>query len=201
MATKKRRKADRKWKHRRVLKATFLTGVRQRLLHDVGPYLEAVEGVRVTTGRGVGFWALPRMLFPVVEAVSTALYRTSRRERPPVRLLRELGFEYPNLVWEMYRHTLMHNDEMASALYMGRRIAWSIGIGNGHSWSKGRLGIDAKQLYEDLLAFLSRLASEPHSKKVHVWVGECFRFNTGFSRATRDEALSLGTRACDASAG
>lgn len=138
---KKKRKPERRWRHRRVHKSDFLESVRQRLLNDVGPYFEAIERVRANTGKGVGFWALARML-SVVEAVATILYRTNMSEKPPVRLLRELSFEYPNLVWEMYRHTLMHNDEMASASYMGRRITWCIGIGNGHSCSNGEIAIN-----------------------------------------------------------
>lgn len=174
-------------------KSTFLSDVRQRLLNDVGPYFTAIQSVRDRTGVAVGFWALPRLIFPVVEAVSTVIYRARARERLPVRLLRELGFEYPNLVWEMYRHTLMHNDEMASASYRGRRIAWGIGIGAGHSWSKGHLHIDAAKLYDDLLVFLDREASRCGSNKVHVWVNESFRFSAAFSQATRNEALQLGS--------
>lgn len=179
-------------------KSAFLSSVGQRLRNDVGPYLGTIQTVHARTGKGVGFWGLARMIFPVVEAVSTVVYRIrlksgGTRERQPVRLLRELGFEYPNLVWEMYRHTLMHNDEMASAEYYRRRVVWEIRVGGGHSHDRGRLSIDAKRLYDDLLAFLDREASAS-AKSTLVWVKESFRFNTAFGRATRDEMLRLGSR-------
>ena len=198
---KRKRRPDRKWRHRRVLKSTFLSDARKRLENDVGPYFKMIEAVHKRTGRGIGFWALARMIFPVVEAVSTVMYRRASagssssatvrpKERQPVRLLRELGFEYPNLVWEMYRHTLMHNDEMACAIYKARGIAWGIKVGSGHSWKQGHLYIDAAKLYQDLVDFLAREADR--SKSVSVWVKESFRFNTAYNRATRDEALRLG---------
>lgn len=125
---KQKLRPERKWTHRRMSRSAFLSSVVQRLRNDIGPYFETIRTVYARDGKGVGFWALARMIFPVVEAVSTVIYRAGSRsggtrERQPVRLLRELGFEYPNLVWEMYRHTLMHNDEMASATYQGRRVA------------------------------------------------------------------------------
>jgi hypothetical protein len=178
-----------------VPKATFLAEVRQRFVNDIRPYIVAIELVYRLTGRGIGNFALPRMIFPVVEAVATVIYRERQgTERPPVRLLRALGFEFPNLVWEMYRHTLMHNDEMACATYRGRTVVWRIGFNTGHSWQSGQLQIDGLQLYNDFLAFLDREASRPRSRRTNVWVGESFRFNTGFGRATLDEARRLGRR-------
>lgn len=86
----------------------------------------------------------------------------------------------------------MHNDEMASAAYRGRTVAWGIGVGTGHSWSKGRLHIDAGELYKDFLEFLDREISSSRRSNAHVWVKKSFRFNNAFRRATRAEALRLG---------
>lgn len=49
-------------------------------------------------------------------------------------------------------------------------------------------------VYEDLLTYLDRIAAEPRSKKVHVWVGKSFRFNSGYNRAILTEVLALGRR-------
>jgi hypothetical protein len=168
--------------------------VRRRLENDVGPYFATIRAVHDHTGQGVGFWALTRMLLPVVEAVAAALYRSRTQERPPVRLLRTLGFEFPNLVWEMYRHTLMHNDEMVTASYMGRRVTWEIGVGTGHGSDQGHLRVDALRLYDELVSFLTRQASDARRSGAHVWVRDSFRFNTWFGRATRDEILRLGKK-------
>jgi hypothetical protein len=69
-------------------------------------------------------------------------------------------------------------------------------VGSGHSWNKGvgRLAVDATKFYQDLVDFLAREASDPQHRSTHVWVRESFRFNTGFARATRDEALRLGAK-------
>jgi hypothetical protein len=192
----KRKRSERKWQHRREPKSEYLSKVRQRLETDIAPYLATIQTTHCQTGRGVGFWALARMIFPVVEAVSSVLYRTDRKQRQPVRLLRELGFEYPNLVWEMYRHTLMHNDEMASASYMGRRVDWALAVGDGHLWGEatGRLQVDAQELFDDLLEFLEREESEHRNKTKKIWVKESFRLNRTYNKATRDEILRLGRR-------
>lgn len=182
----RRQKAERKWKRRRTLKSTVLLDIRQRLLADVAPYFPVVES------QSVGFWALVRMIFPVVEAAAAIVFPVKGRERAPVRLLRELGFEHPNLVWEMYRHTLSHNDEMAVAEYRGRKIAWGISVGGGHIERDGRLNVDAKQLYQDLVALLASQAQK--AGNTQAWVKESFRFNNGFGRTTRQEALRLGRR-------
>jgi hypothetical protein len=193
MATgKTKRRAKRIWKHQREVKAVFLSRVRERLLNDVGPYFDLAHRIHRRTGRGVGFWASARMVFPVVEGVATVIYRSRAKGKPPVRLLEKLGIKFPNLAWEMYRHTLMHNDEMASAAYRGRTVRWGITLGGGHSWPKGRLRIDTKKLYVDLLKFLEREIMSSHKNNAHVWVKDSFRFNTAFARATRNEALRLG---------
>lgn len=91
----KKRRPQRIWKHRRELKAVFLSRVRQRLLNDVGPYFETIRTVHRRTGRGVGFWALARMIFPVVEGVATVIYRSGAKERPPVRSTRAAEIRIP----------------------------------------------------------------------------------------------------------
>ena len=184
MARKQR--AERKWKRRRELKSKVLTDIRQRLLADVGPYFEIVRCHRV------GFWALVRMIFPIIEASASVVFPVKGKEKPPVRVLRELGFQYPNLVWEMYRHTLSHNDEMAIAVYRDRKIAWGISVGGGHVQENGRINVDARQLFDDLLAFLAAQARA--SGDTQAWVKESFRFNNAFARATRQEALRLGKK-------
>jgi hypothetical protein len=86
----------------------------------------------------------------------------------------------------------MHGDEMAVARYQGRTISWGIRIGGRHAWSAGWLVIDVRQLYDDLRQLLESEADA--AEGVHVWLRDSFRFNTGFARATRDEALRLGVK-------
>jgi hypothetical protein len=185
-------RARRIWRYQRELKAVFLERVRDRLKRDVGPYFALARRIYRETGQGVGFWALVRMIFPVIEGVAVVIFRSGTSRKPPVRLLQTLGMKYPNVAWEMYRHTLMHNEEMASASYRGRTVNWGIRLGGGHSWKKGQLHIDARTLYADFLQFLEREISSARKANSHVWVRKSFRFNSGFAKATRQEAWELG---------
>ena len=175
-------------------KAAFLSDVQHRLKNDVGPYFATIRAVHQKTGHWVGFWALARMLFPIVEAVATVIYRSGPRNKRPALLLKRLGVKYPNLVWEMFRHTLMHNDEMASASYKGRRVTWEIRLGGGHVARNGHLAFDVRRLYADLKTFFSREIAEARRGSTQVWVRESFRFSTRFARATLDEILRLGKK-------
>lgn len=168
--------------------------VKGRLENDVGPYFDCIEAIYKRTRRGVGFWALTRMLFPVIEAVSTTVFRTSNAGTPPVRLLRRLGLTYPKLVWEMYRNVLMHGDELLVATYRNRRVAWNVAIGGGHDASHGRLRIDLRKLYDDLLQYLDNEANDKGNQSLSVWVKEGFRFTTRAASITKKEILSVGRR-------
>ena len=98
------------------------------------------------------------------------------------------------MVWAMYRHTLMHNDEMASASYLGRRVAWVVGIDAGHASKKGWLQVDLAQLFADLVAFLEREVSKTTARPAHVWVRESFRFRRKANRGTKLEMLRIGVK-------
>ena len=137
-----RRIPVKKHKSKRVKKVKYLNDVKNRLSDDVLPYLLTIKSVYQKTGKGVGFWALTRMIFPVIESVSDTIYRDRSSLKKRAKLLRNLGIEYPFLTWEMFRNTLMHNDEMTVAYYRGKKITWSLSIGQGHKWEKGVLQID-----------------------------------------------------------
>ena len=62
-------------------RSAFLTIVAQRLRSDIGPYFATIRDVYTRTGKGVGFWALARMIFPVVEAVATVIYRREQQNQ------------------------------------------------------------------------------------------------------------------------
>lgn len=181
------------WTHRRMPKADFLLGVLHRLQGDVGPYFALIHSIQRKTGRQVGFWALARMLFPVVEAVAYVIYRTAGAKNGPAKLLERLGFKYPHVVWQMYRNTLMHHDEMATASCLGRRIAWGLGLGTGHGWGEGLIQVDLRKLYVDLSAFLQREAARSRRRPTSVWVRESFRLPRDRRGPLRREMLRLGS--------
>jgi hypothetical protein len=142
-ATKMAKQTAIKWGkrygNRRQQRIDFMNDVKGRLENDVGPYFDCIEEVYRRTQRYVGFWALPRMLFPIIEAVATTVFRRSKAGAPAVRLLRRLGLQYPALTWEMYRNVLMHGDELLVATYRGYSVRWAVAIGDGHRSDNGRL--------------------------------------------------------------
>ena len=57
----------------------FLYGVKGRLMNDVGPYIEYIKKVYAETGKGIRFWSLARMVFPVIDAVAPRIYKKSKQ--------------------------------------------------------------------------------------------------------------------------
>jgi hypothetical protein len=88
----------------------------------------------------------------------------------------------------------MHNDEMATASYMGRRIGWEVRVGGGHSAMDGQLAVDLSQLYESMLNFLALHSEQARRKRSTIWVRESFRFNREYAQSTRKEILRLGKK-------
>jgi hypothetical protein len=161
------------WRHRRERKAVFLRNVRSRLVAEVGicsPVLRA---------NGVGFWAMTRMLMPVIEAVSSSLYRTSKvHGEPPAVLLRNLSVPNPKVVWKMYRNALMHHDELGTLHYKRWRVGCSLAFGGGHGFGRGKargsamVHVDLEKLYNDLVAFLDSEARAAAAKGTWTLVNQ-----------------------------
>jgi len=147
---------------RRISKREFLEGVKGRLENEVGIYLRllAEKQAQDPNFPKVGCFAGVRLLMPVVDALSSVLMRSSRTDPRPnaVRFLeRELEIEYPYVLWEMYRHSLIHTDKIRSLRYRSNRVSWGISIGlDGHFFVGGQTQVDITKLYQDLIAFLER---------------------------------------------
>lgn len=187
MATKKKRaKRRRVYEHIKLSRKAYLTDVRGRLVAEVGLCIP------MFVQESTGFWATIRMLFPVVEAVATVIYRTHGKERKPVRLLRELGVPFPNLAWEIYRHSLMHNDELVACRYRDRAVDWSVSFGGGHHSAPGAIHLDLETLYNDFVGFLGDQIDAPKAKVSRVWPKHKFAFGNGTSRVVREEMRAFG---------
>jgi hypothetical protein len=158
--------------YQRMLKRDYLEGVKNRLENDVKVYIEAVEQ-EATQGRFVGFFGIIRLLMPTIEAIATTIYRGERKTQ---RLLEKLGFDYPDLVWQSFRHSLMHNDHLGEIQYRGQRITWGTSItGMSHIMQHGQIHIDSKKLYEDLIGFLNTEIAATGSTHVYVKIGVKYR--------------------------
>lgn len=163
-------------------KRVYLEGVRDRLINDVGTYYQKIdeEGSR---GNMVGFWGSARLIFPVIEAVAKTIYRQrGLQDKRIVKLLSLLGIHYPNLVWQMYRHSLSHSDHLVHVEKGDKTISWSItasagGISTGHIFGLGVIHIDTRRLYEDFINFLN---SEIDSSTTNVYVKTGIKINSRY---------------------
>jgi len=165
-----------------------LNHTKERLENDVGIYFEAIMNTYRTTGRIVGFFGSIRLLVPVIEHLTFLLYGNRKRENRNL-LLRELGIDFPELTWHIFRHPLIHGDEMGS-FSVGRQIVdWRIIMSNtGHDYVlignniklasiqpninfPVSITIDSLYLYNSLNSFLTEKINKLKGKETtHVFV-------------------------------
>lgn len=111
--------------YRNISKVLYLKGVLGRLEDEYIQIMEMVNEHNLTHERGIGFWSLIRIIFPVIEAVASAVGKQKEDF-----LEKDLGVPFGHLVWELYRHSLMHTDELRYAVYRGKTISWGAHLGN-----------------------------------------------------------------------
>jgi len=143
-------------------KEIFLNYVKDRLEQEVKPYLDYQETAQIG---GVGTWSLIRMLLPVVEGVS----ETINVDR--VAILRQIGIEFPNLTWEMFRHGLIHGILPREIYYQGRKISWATGMNAGMITSGDLIGLDIVVLYENFIQYIDKEKLIEPDKMVKVVTG------------------------------
>lgn len=182
---------SKKFAHYRTTRKLFLEGVKGRLENDVAPYLDLINQIAsdsyLKTGKTevIGFWALVRMVLPPINAVANALYRGKENDKF-CKLLKQLGIAYPRIVLEMYRHSLMHNDELRGIAYRGQRIGWSIGHGGtDHIFHKDAILIDIRKLYQDFIKFLNAEIAKSGSRT--VWAENTVVFGKGIPTELKKE--------------
>ncbi len=110
---------------RSVPKTIYLQEILARLETEYIQILNLVTEHNLTHERGIGFWSLVRVIFPVIESVASIMGKDKEDF-----LQEDLGVPYGHLVWELYRHALMHSDELRFAVYKGKTFAWAIHLGN-----------------------------------------------------------------------
>lgn len=126
--------------------------MQKRLIDDVQPAMEIYR--RTFTGN----WASIRMIAPVIEAAAGSNRRKLRR------ILQEMGIEYPEIFWTMYRHAFAHNDDMPQSVSMG-----NIGIGWGMNWEQEDVAvvvgtvysINPSKLFDNFLSWLETHKYDP----------------------------------------
>jgi len=149
----------------------FLKAALQRLQDDVGTILGLIDSHNhqsfSTGGRTIGFWASLRMILPIVEAVSHVMSM-----RPQRLLGNYLNISTPDLMWDLFRHSLIHGDYLQEGRFQGKKITWGVGFfAGGHVITSGHIGIDIPTLYQDLVTYLGNEVSNNDQTLVNVETG------------------------------
>lgn len=148
-----------------------LCGILSRMRNDVEPYIELMSKP-APDGRSSGFWGCARLLMPVIEAVSKLYYQQEKGGSAAILFLkRQLGYTTPKLIWQIFRHGLMHNDIPPTIRYGTKVINWQLSFREptiSLKKMKGVLEINLNDLYNKLYNFLLEETTKNNTKKVSV---------------------------------
>lgn len=137
-------------------KKQYLLDMKGRLEDEVYPLLRCCWGI--ADRRQIGYWAMIRLLMPVVEATGEVVYPGAKN--PGSKVLHELGVPYPEIAWRLFRHCLLHGDELVQVIHdqSEQHAGWTISFGGNHDKKKLNVCIDVDKLYNDLFTFLDEKA-------------------------------------------
>ena len=139
-----------------------------RLESDVGTLIQLViEGkARGYFPNTAPFWALVRMMFPIAESVGDLIYRDSSTAKNLISVL-ETDFEAVRVGYsgkakvlaQLYRHSLIHQDELRSLRTGGKECRWKVSFDERANHLKVtqvppnvRITFDTTAFYDDLVA-------------------------------------------------
>lgn len=175
---------------KKIKKKDYLENVKIRLENDVAPYMKLIKKIQNTTGVGIGFWALVRMIFPIIDELSNTLYRKSRKNKyKHIKLLQKLGLKFPNLIWEMYRNGLIHHDIPRKILYKDIEIKWGIKTSGKHEYKKDMILININQVYDSLVYFIKSEINKAKNKSIYMHIG--VKYNKKLGKELKNEIIIL----------
>lgn len=168
---------------RMVSKVEYLKEILRRHKTEYIEIRSMVNEYNFTHERGIGFWSLARIIFPVIETVAFTIGKKKESF-----LEEDLGVPFGHLVWELYRHALMHSDELRYAVYKEKTTSWAIHLGNeniGHLVAKhtdshpATIHIDISKLYFALQEFLVKEITKNDTSPISIQVGIHFSDKRG----------------------
>jgi len=161
-----------------INKIEYLNGMKGRLINDVEPYLKLCWEINQENDRSIGFWAMIRLLAPVVESLGQVKYPLEKESWiSSSAIFKELGVPYPLISWKLFRDCLIHSDEMMNVINDEKELysGWQITFGGGHIKNKLQPVIDVDRLFYGLLKLIEKTASA--SNKDDVVNFRAIRFN------------------------
>ena len=156
----------------RTTRVEFFRDALTRLENEAGTIISLIEEHNRRSPRKIGFWAGIRLLMPIVEAVAHVA-----GESPQEFLGAHLHVEVPNLMWDLFRHSLIHGDYPHTAKYGNKEVKWGISFsGMEHDVMRGTnmpsvVGVDIPTLYGDLKAYLETEVAKNDQTQVDIEVG------------------------------
>lgn len=149
-----------------IKRVEFLQSALARLNDEVGTYFELLDKHHELSARKVGFWSSLRMLMPIIEAIAHVM------DKSPQELLGNLDVQTPYLVWDLFRHSLIHGDVLQHAKYGSKEVGWGVGLnGFTHIIIDGQIGIDSRYLYSKLKEYLEAQIQLNDQQLVEIEVG------------------------------
>ncbi|OGG18392.1 hypothetical protein A2721_00400 [Candidatus Gottesmanbacteria bacterium RIFCSPHIGHO2_01_FULL_47_48] len=156
-------------------KVKYLNALLGRLETEYIPVLNLIIKHNSENERSIGFWSLMRIIFPVIETVATVIGKKKEDF-----LEQDLHVPFGHIVWEIYRHSLMHTDELRYAVYKGKTISWGAHIsieGTGHFIRRHTklhpttIHLDISELYFSLQKFIKNEVVKNDETPINIQVG------------------------------
>lgn len=142
-----------------------LMDIKKSIENDIGMAITLYMDYFFKTNKGIGFFAIPRMIFPEIDNLGS--YYAGEIKNTPQNSIHFMKdyFTRSNpeylrkgaFIYYVYRHGLMHQHSPKFISYEGENIGWAIHLSNKGVASNnlklfGRtVQIDGRMLYEDLL--------------------------------------------------
>lgn len=163
--------------------------MKARLEFDVGKIIGYFKSI-IQPGDPVCFWAFLRMLFPIAESLGDLLYQNNNGTAKNLLDILEKDFvqynknyqELSAIISLLYRHSLIHQDEMRMIRYQDKSkkwyfVTWSITFGLESLHLKIEksdldntkiigMNFDITQFYKDLIKILEEKREISYNGKV-----------------------------------
>ena len=143
-------KNNKNYNYTEIERVEYLKEILKRLNDDVGTCLKLIKDHNQKNSRKIGYWISIRIIMPIVETISRTLGIKTEE------LLKNMGIDTPYLMWDMFRNSLMHSDQLSSARYENIiEIGWSLSIESFDCFtSKDHIHFDASDFLNKLRKIL-----------------------------------------------
>lgn len=152
----------------------LLNEIKTSLERDVGLVTRQYLDYYNDTGTGVGFFAIPRLIFPEIDNLGCYLAGTTENTGANAIAFMKKYFSITNpeyaskssFIYIIYRHGLMHQHTPKILSYRGKNIGWQINLSeHGESShlrqnNNGSVIIDGRQFLDDIFMAIEKYKTD-----------------------------------------